>query len=117
MSNTDNTSVLPRTQMRKMAMKSQVDDDFSPLKWVVVSYVFLYADFGETVHKILAQTVFTQIENLCMERVKSFEKGYYAYFDASDILTTIPQTAYSYDMEGAAETQRWQLLLIVHYAA
>jgi len=38
----------------------------------VASYVVLYADFGETTQKILARTVFfTQIENLCKERVKS----------------------------------------------
>ena len=36
----------------------------------VVSYVFRYADFGKNTQKIPACTVFTQIENFCMERVK-----------------------------------------------
>src|SRR6218665_360537 len=36
----------------------------------VVSYVFRYADFGTKTQKILARTVFRQMENFCMERVK-----------------------------------------------
>ena len=36
----------------------------------VVSYVFRYADFGKNTKKILECTVFRQIENFCMERVK-----------------------------------------------
>jgi len=40
------------------------------LKVRVVSYVFRYVDFGKNTQKILARTVFTQIKNFCMERVK-----------------------------------------------
>src|SRR6218665_182180 len=49
-------------------------------KGSVVSYVFLYGDFGENILKILSCTVFTQIGNLCMERVKPGENVYIAYF-------------------------------------
>ena len=36
----------------------------------VVSYATRYADFGKNTHKILARTVFRQIEIFCMEKVK-----------------------------------------------
>lgn len=36
----------------------------------VVSYACLYAHFGKNAQKSLTRTVFTQIEILCMERVK-----------------------------------------------
>jgi len=36
----------------------------------VVSYVFLDANFGKNTQKIMALTVFTQIENFCMKKVK-----------------------------------------------
>jgi len=40
----------------------------------VISFVFLNADFGKNILKILARTVFIQNENFCMERVKPCEK-------------------------------------------
>jgi len=33
--------------------------------------MYNYADFGQNTQEILARTVFIQIENFCMERVKS----------------------------------------------
>jgi len=32
-----------------------------------VSYVFLYADFVKNIPKLLTRTIFTQIENLCID--------------------------------------------------
>ena len=51
-------------------------------KGSAVSYVliFLYADYGGNIQRILAQTVFTQIENLYVERVRPGEKVYFAHF-------------------------------------
>jgi len=48
---------------------TQFCDEISFFQVRVVSYVFRYADFGENTQKILARTVFTQLENFCMERV------------------------------------------------
>jgi len=45
----------------------------------VVSYVFLYVDFGKILKKFW-HLVFTQIENLCMERVIS-KHGEEVYFE------------------------------------
>lgn len=50
-------------------------------KMCVVSYVCLYAEFGKNTQTSLASTVFTQIENLCVEKVKFGEKEYFAYLD------------------------------------
>ena len=56
----------------------------------VVSYVFLYADFGKKIlNKTMARTVFTQIENLCMERVEPGEKVYIA--NVSSRLSYFPE--------------------------
>ena len=55
-----------------------------------VSYVFLYANFGKNTPKIMAHTVFTEIENLCMERVKHGEKMYFAIL--SSFLSYFPES-------------------------
>jgi len=47
-------------------------------KMSVVSYIMLYADFGKNTQTIMADTIFIQIKNLCMERVKPGEKVYFA---------------------------------------
>src|SRR6218665_3956350 len=56
----------------------------------VVSYVFLYADFWKNTQTILAHTVLTEIENLCMERVRPGEKVYFA--NVSSRLSYFPET-------------------------
>jgi len=56
----------------------------------VVSYLFLSADFGKhrPTRNILALKVFTQIENLCIERVTG-EKVYFA--NVSSRLSYFPE--------------------------
>ena len=55
---------------KKDRVVTQVCAEMSFFKVRVVSYVFWYADFRKNTQKILARAVFTQMENLCMERVK-----------------------------------------------